>query len=63
MRHKKEIVNARGGNSLYCVHCDEFAEHPTRKVFGHPVTQFDYRDKYGMKEAWESHKALAEATS
>lgn len=55
-RHKKEIVNSRAGNSLFCVHCDEFATHPTRTALGLPVRDFHHTDKTGMKEAWEAHK-------
>jgi hypothetical protein len=59
-RHKKITFSERGGISIGCEHCDEYGiKHPTRlnKGIGTSVNQFDYRDKQGMKEAWEAHKA------
>lgn len=56
-RHRKQLVNARGGNSIYCVYCDVFVKHPTRTELGRPQSQFDWKDKTGIKEAWDAHKA------
>jgi hypothetical protein len=57
-RHKMGKFTTYGGTNLFCEHCDSSVKHPTKKTAqGEPVQQWDHRDKTGMKEAWEAHKA------
>jgi len=57
-RHKMMKFTTYGGTNLFCEHCDQTVKHPTKtNKLGEPIGMWDYRDKEGMKEAWEAHKA------
>lgn len=63
-RHKKETFTTRGGTNIHCVHCDTPVSimgtkrnRTTGEMEPHKIDTWDYRDKAGMKAAWEKHKA------
>jgi hypothetical protein len=57
-RHKMVKFTTRGGINLGCEYCDTYSiKHPTKITKqGAPIDMWDYRDKEGMKEAWDAHK-------
>ena len=58
-RHKMVKWTTTGGVNLGCEHCDTYSiTHPTKVTKqGAPIDMWDYRDKQGMKEAWDAHKS------
>jgi hypothetical protein len=56
-RHKMMKFTTYGGTNIACEHCDQPVKHPTKtNGLGSPIDMWDYRDKEGMKEAWDAHK-------